>query len=647
MGNFWVNWVNNSGCGLPNLLLNSIRYKLSKTIYFNSGQQITVDKPKSMGFSGGLHNNQSFWAGIENITSTSATLYTFIYHLDDNGYSNWWPCHPDQAAIVYSIIDPPPTPLIPIISTFTQDIPYITTHGDVTVHLSQGTGPFNYIWRSENVPSGVTLEYNNASPVVGITRNLLDNNGPNKIMSENHPFKLYCKVTNSAGPSIERSFYPSFYTAGGGGGCPYVFVYDSSKGFCLENNILHRAELGENYGSDIKDVYKLTNIPTVEDSLITLAIKETENDYNYFDKFKLYAIDRSVWDRVVVTENNDIAVYDIRTVASSEEAYKNTREITGSIQFDSTNSLLHRLISGIVNDSIQAEYDVADILNRYSKFKANRGRNFDNSTIVDSLAIIAEIGTNNNDAIAPNQAKDYAGDMIIETNEGTIEKFFSRREYSYPIVIPFSINQDAASNVFIKWLRDYEIKYLSEVLINYQDFLKTEIPFVGALHSVNGDVLNQLQFCDQDYAEMDTSGYLTLLFKNIPPPASGKVREFVVEIDGHYIIQNRFANSQNRISTNQNLSNNSKNVIQNKLINNYPNPFNPTTNISFEIGNPSIVTLKIFNVLGKEVATLVDDYRNSGYYEVLFDGSNLASGVYYYKIDAGNFHQVKQMVLIK
>ncbi len=80
---------------------------------------------------------------------------------------------------------------------------------------------------------------------------------------------------------------------------------------------------------------------------------------------------------------------------------------------------------------------------------------------------------------------------------------------------------------------------------------------------------------------------------------------------------------------------------------NYPNPFNPATKISFEIGNPSNVTLKIFNVLGKEVATLVNDLKNSGHYEVLFDGSNFVSGIYFYKIDAGNFHQIKQMVLIK
>ncbi|MBS1550539.1 MAG: T9SS type A sorting domain-containing protein [Bacteroidetes bacterium] len=143
-----------------------------------------------------------------------------------------------------------------------------------------------------------------------------------------------------------------------------------------------------------------------------------------------------------------------------------------------------------------------------------------------------------------------------------------------------------------------------------------------------------------------TAGYITLLFKNIPPPASGKVREYVVEVDGHYIVQNRFASAQNRIRTNQNLANSSKNVLQNKLINNYPNPFNPTTKISFEIGNSSNVTLKIFNVLGKEVATLVNDLKNSGHYEVMFDGSNFVSGIYFYKI-AGNFHQIKQMVLIK
>jgi hypothetical protein len=83
------------------------------------------------------------------------------------------------------------------------------------------------------------------------------------------------------------------------------------------------------------------------------------------------------------------------------------------------------------------------------------------------------------------------------------------------------------------------------------------------------------------------------------------------------------------------------------LMQNYPNPFNPTTNISFTIGKSSFVTLKIYNVLGKEVAALLKESKNPGSYKILFDGTNLPSGVYIYTLDAGNFYASKKLLLLK
>jgi len=80
---------------------------------------------------------------------------------------------------------------------------------------------------------------------------------------------------------------------------------------------------------------------------------------------------------------------------------------------------------------------------------------------------------------------------------------------------------------------------------------------------------------------------------------------------------------------------------------NYPNPFNPTTNIKFALPQSSIVKLEVFNVLGQRVATLVNGEMNAGYHTVMFDASNLASGVYVYRINTGEHMQVKRMMLIK
>jgi len=80
---------------------------------------------------------------------------------------------------------------------------------------------------------------------------------------------------------------------------------------------------------------------------------------------------------------------------------------------------------------------------------------------------------------------------------------------------------------------------------------------------------------------------------------------------------------------------------------NFPNPFNPTTKITFSIPELSFITLKVFDVLGNEIITLFNEEKPAGTYEVEFDGSELTSGIYFYQLQAGSFVKTKKMVLMK
>ena len=84
-----------------------------------------------------------------------------------------------------------------------------------------------------------------------------------------------------------------------------------------------------------------------------------------------------------------------------------------------------------------------------------------------------------------------------------------------------------------------------------------------------------------------------------------------------------------------------------RLEQNYPNPFNPTTNITYVLPKAENVSLKVYDVLGREVATLVNEVKPAGAYTVPFNASSLASGVYFYKLQAGSFVQTKKMMLVK
>ncbi len=83
------------------------------------------------------------------------------------------------------------------------------------------------------------------------------------------------------------------------------------------------------------------------------------------------------------------------------------------------------------------------------------------------------------------------------------------------------------------------------------------------------------------------------------------------------------------------------------LAQNYPNPFNPSTMIEYSVAKPERVTIKVYNVLGKEVATLIDEMKEPGVYSIRFDASHLSSGIYFYKFQSESYNSVKKMILQK
>lgn len=125
-------------------------------------------------------------------------------------------------------------------------------------------------------------------------------------------------------------------------------------------------------------------------------------------------------------------------------------------------------------------------------------------------------------------------------------------------------------------------------------------------------------------------------FYNDENVAAGKYlyRLKQIDFDGSYNYSNEVeanVNAPDRFSLNQN----------------YPNPFNPSTAIEYQIPQSSFVTIKVYDALGKEVVTLVNEEKPAGIHQVNFEPKDLTSGLYLYKIKAGNFEQTKKMIFLK
>jgi hypothetical protein len=80
---------------------------------------------------------------------------------------------------------------------------------------------------------------------------------------------------------------------------------------------------------------------------------------------------------------------------------------------------------------------------------------------------------------------------------------------------------------------------------------------------------------------------------------------------------------------------------------NYPNPFNPTTTINYSVPKSGIVKIKVYDLLGREVATIVNENKPAGNYNIEFNASKLTSGIYFYRMEAGSFSQTKKLLLLK
>lgn len=168
---------------------------------------------------------------------------------------------------------------------------------------------------------------------------------------------------------------------------------------------------------------------------------------------------------------------------------------------------------------------------------------------------------------------------------------------------------------------------------------------VGVFDNINYDRNNLDKYSNISY-EVDCSGiqqgeYYLRLVTTVEGSSSPQGTSFALAN-----IMNETSNLGKRNFTKVNFTGNELPVTY-ELFQNYPNPFNPSTTIRYQVPEDGVVSLRIYDILGKEVKTLVNEQKTVGKYEISFDASGFASGVYIYRIQVNDFVSVKKMMLLK
>ncbi len=402
----------------------------------------------------------------------------------------------------------------------------------------------------------------------------------------------------------------SFVTSGTGSGCPFVYTWNGET-YIEDNNILPQTELPGNEEQDVTDYYKLFTAPTLVDERYKLAVGEFEEEHSRFDNFKLLIIDHSPEATITVDDSGNVIQF-------TKPAYIASAELDSEDVLKQLYELDYLKADAAKDDSMQLI------------FTQNGGATFEKGFL-----LVANNKPNSN-------KKNIAGSISVKGTNSTetFSSFRLRRKPSYTWML-VNAADTSALHINIQWKQDVEIDYaeLSEHL--QLPFTVRSAQFLKARHSVNDNVLERLLYNDNDYSELLPGEWLELEF-TAPPLIDGKERSFIFVSRGKYERIAPLRPEHNTSSQQQQEKPKSFSLEQN-----YPNPFNPVTTIRYAIAENSFVTLKIFDILGKEVISLVNTFEEAGYKSVQFDATNLPSGIYIYKLTAGNFTDMKKMIVMK
>ena len=402
---------------------------------------------------------------------------------------------------------------------------------------------------------------------------------------------------------------------GGGGSCPYVFSWEGNE-LTPENNILPQTEYPANKGADVTDYYRLLRPPNSNNGRYQLRVGEFEGELSHIDQVQLLAVDHQSWNHVAVLSDGEIVEYAMPyTIAGAGSQY-GERNYTGLVK-TMEGAVLYRN----PGDSLILTF------RELSTDSAGLPENAEGGLLLGGWVVRGK----QFESPAPPPKEMSVGGL---KGNGGLTGDFTFRERSTLVYVPL---KELQTQITLRFTKSVAIDYADLVTKIPSDHKSQELNLLSAVHSSNGVITGELSRTDGFYSKLRPGESIELEYL-APPQEPNTVRDFILVSRGRY----------------EHLTSIQPEIPQAfSLDQNYPNPFNPWTTLSYQLASPGRVSLALYNVLGQQIAQLVDEVQEAGYYERVWDGSKTSSGIYYARLVATDnegkqvYQSMKKLLLLK
>ena len=410
------------------------------------------------------------------------------------------------------------------------------------------------------------------------------------------------------------------YTPHGNPSCPVLYSFDGQT-FNMENPLLTACELN-GYTQAVTDFYRVNNLVASGDGNVTFQLKEMEDEITYLSDFELISVDHSPSSYVAVSTEGEIISFD--KVISPKSAVDNEG--------------IDRLAEVSYGDGNLFKSNHKGFITLTFPYVAGKGLIGVAALVKPPCPIQRKLNT---DEPSENTPPMVSVEFLDRNGNWTRAANIPPRENIVQEIVQFNpdvIGNQEVVTIRLSWDKSYETDVIYQLEANDEQPVVKNWEFANAQLSTAKSNAKISGGFNQANPLVMTKGDVAQFNFNCGSVPDGFSRDYIIKASGRY--QPDYAVYTNLTPSGF------------QLYDNYPNPFNPSTQIAYDLPNATHVKLVVFNTLGQEVRTLVDRNQTAGHWVLNWDGTDnkgqaVASGIYLYKIEADNFGQTKKMTLLK